>query len=91
IRRLNQGKLVRPYARGIDRIKHVYGQLPFEYTIASRSTDVMVMALQCLKHKPFGFQPIFPAPPADSTAQVLAQWNAVYDALMRLLVLCSKV
>ncbi|GJY08312.1 hypothetical protein Tco_0375366 [Tanacetum coccineum] len=35
-------------------------------------------------------QPIFPAPPADSTAQVLAQWNAVYDALMRLLVLCSK-
>ncbi|GKA48331.1 hypothetical protein Tco_0741289, partial [Tanacetum coccineum] len=35
-------KLVRPYARGIDRIKHAYRQLPFEYTIASRSTDVMV-------------------------------------------------
>ncbi|GJS47733.1 hypothetical protein Tco_0597854 [Tanacetum coccineum] len=27
-----------------------------------------------------GEQPISPAPPADSTAQVLAQWNAVYDA-----------
>ncbi|GKA25074.1 retrotransposon protein, putative, ty1-copia subclass [Tanacetum coccineum] len=40
-------------------------QLPFEYTIASRSTDVMV--------------PISPAPPIDSTAQVLTQWNAVYD------------
>ncbi|GJT08387.1 hypothetical protein Tco_0842849 [Tanacetum coccineum] len=25
-------------------------------------------------------QPISPAPPADSTAQVLAQWNTVYDA-----------
>ncbi|GJX58044.1 hypothetical protein Tco_0289434 [Tanacetum coccineum] len=25
-------------------------------------------------------QPIFPAPPADSTAQVFAQWNAVFDA-----------
>ncbi|GKB88291.1 retrotransposon protein, putative, ty1-copia subclass [Tanacetum coccineum] len=25
-------------------------------------------------------QPISPAPPVDSTAQVLAQWNAVYDA-----------
>ncbi|GJT19579.1 retrotransposon protein, putative, ty1-copia subclass [Tanacetum coccineum] len=40
-------------------------QLPFEYTIASRSTDVMV--------------PISPDPPIDSTDQVLTQWNAVYD------------
>ncbi|GJS77536.1 zinc finger, CCHC-type containing protein [Tanacetum coccineum] len=31
----------------------------------------------CSKHKPFSFQPL---PAADSEAQVLAQWNAVYDA-----------
>ncbi|GJT12619.1 hypothetical protein Tco_0859661, partial [Tanacetum coccineum] len=41
-------------------------QLPFEYTITSRSTDVMV--------------PIPPAPAADSAANVMAEWNAVYDA-----------
>ncbi|GJV64864.1 hypothetical protein Tco_1475692 [Tanacetum coccineum] len=41
-------------------------QLPFEYTIASISTDVMV--------------PLPAAPAADFEAQVLAQWNAVYDA-----------
>ncbi|GJZ36122.1 ribonuclease H-like domain-containing protein [Tanacetum coccineum] len=41
-------------------------QLPFEYTIANRSTDATV--------------PIPYAPAADSTAQVLADWNAVYDA-----------
>nr|GEX98927.1 retrotransposon protein, putative, Ty1-copia subclass [Tanacetum cinerariifolium] len=41
-------------------------QLPFEYTIASRSTDVMV--------------PIPPAPIAHSAANVLAEWNAAYDA-----------
>ncbi|GJU84885.1 hypothetical protein Tco_1292431 [Tanacetum coccineum] len=47
-------------ARGIDDRR-----LPFEYTIASRSTDVMV--------------PVPPAPPANSAVQVLAEWNAVYD------------
>ncbi|GJT11976.1 retrovirus-related pol polyprotein from transposon TNT 1-94 [Tanacetum coccineum] len=41
-------------------------QLPFEYTITSRSTDVVV--------------PIPLAPAADSAANVLAEWNAVYDA-----------
>ncbi|GJR27467.1 retrotransposon protein, putative, ty1-copia subclass [Tanacetum coccineum] len=41
-------------------------QLPFEYTIASKSTDVMV--------------PLPAAPTADSDAQVLVQYNAVYDA-----------
>ncbi|GJV98488.1 hypothetical protein Tco_1553740, partial [Tanacetum coccineum] len=41
-------------------------RLPFEYTIANRSTDVTV--------------PIPYAPAADSTAQVLVDWNAVYDA-----------
>ncbi|GKE77829.1 hypothetical protein Tco_1543949, partial [Tanacetum coccineum] len=41
-------------------------QLPFEYTITSKSTDVVV--------------PLPAAPAADSQAQVLSQWNAVYDA-----------
>ncbi|GJS17965.1 hypothetical protein Tco_0412437 [Tanacetum coccineum] len=41
-------------------------QLPFEYTITSRSTDVVV--------------PIPPAPAANSEANVLAEWNALYDA-----------
>ncbi|GJU21219.1 zinc finger, CCHC-type containing protein [Tanacetum coccineum] len=90
-------------------------QLPFEYTIASRSTDVMVMAypVQNINHSAFRSmfereklsgnnfndwfrqlklvlrvekkmyvieQPIPPAPAADSAANVLAEWNAVYDA-----------
>ncbi|GKE99824.1 hypothetical protein Tco_0023175 [Tanacetum coccineum] len=41
-------------------------QLPFEYTITSKSTDVVV--------------PLPAAPAANSQAQVLSQWNAVYDA-----------
>nr|GEW88498.1 putative retrotransposon protein [Tanacetum cinerariifolium] len=41
-------------------------QLPFEYTITSRSTDMVV--------------PIPPAPAADSATNVLAEWNALYDA-----------
>nr|GEV17460.1 hypothetical protein [Tanacetum cinerariifolium] len=41
-------------------------QLPFEYTIASRSTDVMV--------------PIPPAHAVDSATNVLAEWTVVYDA-----------
>nr|GEU38507.1 hypothetical protein [Tanacetum cinerariifolium] len=44
-------------------------QLPFEYTITSRSTDVVVVR-----------QPLPAAPAADSDAQVLAKWNALYDA-----------
>ncbi|GJX98493.1 putative RNA-directed DNA polymerase [Tanacetum coccineum] len=90
-------------------------QLPFEYTIASRSTDVMVMALpvQNINHSAFRSmfereklsgtnfndwlrrlklvlrvekkmfvieQPIPPAPAANSEANVLAEWNALYDA-----------
>nr|GFA64769.1 hypothetical protein [Tanacetum cinerariifolium] len=90
-------------------------QLPFEYTIASRSTDVMVMAnpVQNINHSAFRSmfeikklsrnnfndwfrqlklvlrvekkmhvieQPIPPAHAADSTANVLAKWNPVYDA-----------
>ncbi|GJY59379.1 hypothetical protein Tco_0459271, partial [Tanacetum coccineum] len=42
-------------------------QLPFEYTIASRSTDVMVVDVS-----------YFPC--STCRFQVLAQWNAVYDA-----------
>nr|GEY17618.1 zinc finger, CCHC-type [Tanacetum cinerariifolium] len=90
-------------------------QLSFEYTIASRSTDVMVMPLHVLninhsafrsmleREKLFGTnfndwfcslklvlrvekklvvieQPLPAAPAADFEAQILAQWNAVYDA-----------
>ncbi|GJV68778.1 hypothetical protein Tco_1484287 [Tanacetum coccineum] len=51
---------------GIALVAIINRQLPFEYTIASKSTDVMV--------------PIPPAPAADSAANVLAEWNAVYDA-----------
>ncbi|GJT63989.1 hypothetical protein Tco_1015469 [Tanacetum coccineum] len=92
---------------GIAPVAIIDRQLPFEYTIASRSTDVMVMALPVLNIKNLAFrsmferenfsgsnfndwfrslklvlrvekklfvieQPIPPAPPADSTAQVLA-------------------
>ncbi|GKC47158.1 retrovirus-related pol polyprotein from transposon TNT 1-94, partial [Tanacetum coccineum] len=90
-------------------------QLPFKYTITSRSTDVVVMALhvQSINHlalrsmfereklsrnnfndwfrqlklvlrvekKMFVIeQPIPPAPAADFAANVLAKWNAIYDA-----------
>nr|GEX73157.1 hypothetical protein [Tanacetum cinerariifolium] len=55
-------------------------QLPFEYTIASRTTDVMMMVLRVEKKPSVIKQPISPALPVDSTTQVLAQWNAVYDA-----------
>ncbi|GJV11523.1 zinc finger, CCHC-type containing protein [Tanacetum coccineum] len=89
-------------------------QLPFEYTITRRSTNV-VMALhaQNINHSAFRLmfereklsennfndwfrqlklflrvekkmyvieQPLPAAPVADSQAQVLSQWNAVYDA-----------
>ncbi|GJR34397.1 retrotransposon protein, putative, ty1-copia subclass [Tanacetum coccineum] len=90
-------------------------QLPFEYTITSRSTDVVVMALpvQNINHSAFRSmfereklsgtnfndwlrrlklvlrvekkmfvieQPIPPAPAANSEANVLAEWNALYNA-----------
>ncbi|GKA54278.1 hypothetical protein Tco_0753227 [Tanacetum coccineum] len=89
--------------------------LPFEYTITSRSTDVVVMAQpvqninhsafrsMCEREKLFGNnfndwfrqlklvlrvgkkmfvidQPLPAAPAADSDAEVLSQWNAIYDA-----------
>ncbi|GJW28062.1 putative ribonuclease H-like domain-containing protein [Tanacetum coccineum] len=51
---------------GIAPVAIIDHQLPFEYTITSRSTDVIA--------------PIPPAPTADSAENVLAEWNAVYDA-----------
>ncbi|GJV42327.1 retrotransposon protein, putative, ty1-copia subclass [Tanacetum coccineum] len=100
---------------GIAHVAIIDRQLPFEYTITSRSTEVMVMALpvQNINHLAFRSmfereklsgnnfndwfcqlklvlrvkkkiyvieQPISPAPAGDSEANVLAEWNAVYDA-----------
>ncbi|GJV40661.1 hypothetical protein Tco_1419101 [Tanacetum coccineum] len=53
-------------SQGIAPVAIIDRQLPFEYTITSISTDVVV--------------PIPPAPTADSEANVLAEWNAIYDA-----------
>ncbi|GKB55022.1 retrotransposon protein, putative, ty1-copia subclass, partial [Tanacetum coccineum] len=104
-----------PKVLGIAPLAIIDRQLPFEYTITSRSTDVVVMALpdqninySALKSmfereklsgtnfndwfhrlklvlrvekKMFVIeQPIPPAPATDSEANVLAKWNAVYDA-----------
>ncbi|GKB66002.1 retrotransposon protein, putative, ty1-copia subclass, partial [Tanacetum coccineum] len=100
---------------GIAPVAIIDRQLPFEYTITSRSTDVVVMAhpVQNINHSAFRSmfereklsgnnfndwfrqlklvlrvekkmfvieQPIPPAPAADSAANVLAEWNAIYDA-----------
>ncbi|GKB30513.1 hypothetical protein Tco_0869914 [Tanacetum coccineum] len=51
---------------GIASVAIIDCQLPSEYTITSRSTDVVV--------------PLLAAPAANSKAQVLLEWNAVYDA-----------
>ncbi|GJV32437.1 retrotransposon protein, putative, ty1-copia subclass [Tanacetum coccineum] len=100
---------------GIAPVAIIDRQLPFEYTITSRSTDVVVMALpvQNINHSAFRSmfereklsgnnfndwfrqlklvsrvekemyvieQPLPDVPTVDSEAQVLSQWNAVYDA-----------
>ncbi|GKB88070.1 hypothetical protein Tco_0960342, partial [Tanacetum coccineum] len=107
--------LIGQFNRGIAPVAIIDRQLPFEYTIASRSTGVMVMSqpVQNINHLAFrsmfereklsglNFNDWFrslklilrvekkmfvienlipPAHAADSTAQVLADWNAVYDA-----------
>ncbi|GJT82894.1 retrotransposon protein, putative, ty1-copia subclass [Tanacetum coccineum] len=104
-----------PYGLGIAPAAIIDRQLPFEYTITSRSTDVVVMAqpVQNINHSAFRSmfereklsgnnfndwfrqlklvlrvekkmfvieQPLPAAPAADSDAQVLSQWNAIYDA-----------
>ncbi|GJV92166.1 retrotransposon protein, putative, ty1-copia subclass [Tanacetum coccineum] len=100
---------------GIAPVAIIDRQSPFEYTITSRSTDVVVMALhvQNINHSAFRSmfereklsgnnfndwfrqlklvlrvekkmyvieQPLPAAPAANSEAQVLLEWNAVYDA-----------
>nr|GEX71968.1 zinc finger, CCHC-type [Tanacetum cinerariifolium] len=98
--------------KGIAPTEIIDRQLPFEYTITSRSTDVVVMAqpVQNINHSPFRSmfereklsgnnfndwlqlvlrvekkmyvieQPLPVAPAGDSEANVLAEWNAFYDA-----------
>ncbi|GJZ19901.1 hypothetical protein Tco_0556491 [Tanacetum coccineum] len=65
---------------GIAPVAIIDRQLPFEYTITSRSTDVVVLVLRVEKKMFVIEQRIPPAPAADSAANVLAKWNAVYDA-----------
>ncbi|GJW83954.1 hypothetical protein Tco_0157099 [Tanacetum coccineum] len=104
-----------PYGLGIASEAIIDRQLPFEYTITSRSTDVVVMAqpVQNINHSAFRSmfereklsgnnfndwfrqlklvlrvekkmfvieQPLPAALAVDSDAQVLSQWNAIYDA-----------
>ncbi|GJW76572.1 hypothetical protein Tco_0138254, partial [Tanacetum coccineum] len=100
---------------GIAPVAIIDRQLPFEYTITSRSTDVVVMALPVQninysafksmfereKHYVNNFnnwfrqlklvlrvekkicvieQPLPAAPDANSEANMLLEWNAIYDA-----------
>ncbi|GKD23075.1 retrotransposon protein, putative, ty1-copia subclass [Tanacetum coccineum] len=101
--------------KGIAPVAIIDRQLPFEYTITSRSTDMVGMALlvQNINHSAFKLmferekisgtnfndwfrqlklvlrvekkmfvieQPIPSAPAVDSEANVLVEWNAIYDA-----------
>ncbi|GJX87802.1 hypothetical protein Tco_0339816 [Tanacetum coccineum] len=101
-------------------------QLPFEYTITSRSTDVVVMAqpVQNINHSAFRSmfereklsgnnfndwfrqlklvlrvekkmfvieQPLPAAPAANSVANVLVEWNAIYDAYNEVVCLILEV
>ncbi|GKB36453.1 putative reverse transcriptase domain-containing protein, partial [Tanacetum coccineum] len=65
---------------GIASVAIIDRQLTFEYTIASRSTDVMVLVLRVEKKLSVIEQPISPAPAAGSTYQEFVDWNAIYDA-----------
>ncbi|GJR34443.1 retrotransposon protein, putative, ty1-copia subclass [Tanacetum coccineum] len=100
---------------GIVPVAIIDRQLPFEYTITSRSTDVVLMThpVQNINHSAFRSmfereklsgnnfndwfrqlklvlrvekkmfvieQPLPAAPAANSEAQVLLEWNAIYDA-----------
>ncbi|GJX95802.1 hypothetical protein Tco_0351600, partial [Tanacetum coccineum] len=65
---------------GISPVAIIDRQLPFEYTIASRSTDVIVLVLRVEKKLFVIKQPIPPAPATDSTDQAFVDWNAIYDA-----------
>ncbi|GJX13403.1 retrotransposon protein, putative, ty1-copia subclass [Tanacetum coccineum] len=65
---------------GIALVEIIDRQLPFEYTIASRSTNVMVLVLRVEKKLSINEQPISHALTGDSAANVLAEWNTVFDA-----------
>ncbi|GJX88459.1 retrotransposon protein, putative, ty1-copia subclass [Tanacetum coccineum] len=113
-------------AKGIASVTIIDRQLSFEYTITSRSTDVVVMAhqpVQNINHSAFRSmfereklsgnnfndwfrqlklvlrvekkmfvieQPLPAAPTANSNAQVLLEWNAVYDAYNELKAMFEK-
>ncbi|GJX39291.1 hypothetical protein Tco_0252594 [Tanacetum coccineum] len=74
--------------KGIAPVAIIDRQLPFEYTIASRSTDVMVIVLRVDKKRSVIEQHISLAPPADS--KYLWSGMRFMMLIMRLLVLCSK-
>ncbi|GJX90706.1 retrotransposon protein, putative, ty1-copia subclass [Tanacetum coccineum] len=86
---------------GIAPVAIIDRQLPFEYTITSRSTDVVVVDVEREKLSGNNFndrfrqlklvlrvekkmyvieQPLPAAPAANSEANVLLEWNAIYDA-----------
>ncbi|GJW40384.1 hypothetical protein Tco_0066229 [Tanacetum coccineum] len=65
---------------GITLVAIIDHQLPFEYTIASRSTDVVVLVLRVEKKQSVIEQPIPPAPAAGSTYLAFVEWNAIYDS-----------
>nr|GEV51858.1 helitron helicase-like domain-containing protein [Tanacetum cinerariifolium] len=113
----NQQELIFVYGHGgtgIAPVAIIDRQLPFEYTITRRSTDMVVMthSIQNINHSDFRSmfereklsgnhfnywfhqlmlvlrvekkmfvieQPIPPTPAADSEANVLVEWNALYD------------
>ncbi|GJX23479.1 hypothetical protein Tco_0227924 [Tanacetum coccineum] len=62
--------------KGIAPVAIIDHQLPFEYTIASRSTDVMVV----LRAEKKLFVIEQPAHAAGSTDQAFVDWNVIYDA-----------
>ncbi|GKD58273.1 retrotransposon protein, putative, ty1-copia subclass [Tanacetum coccineum] len=74
--------------KGIASVAIIDRQLPFEYTIASRSTDMMVIVLRVDKKWSIIKQPIPLAPPADS--KYLRSGMRFMMLIMRLLVLGSK-
>nr|GEV43879.1 hypothetical protein [Tanacetum cinerariifolium] len=61
-----KGKVTDDGSSGIAPMAIIDRQLPFEYTITNRSTDAAV--------------PLPVAPAANSATNVLAEWNAIYDA-----------
>ncbi|GJT02148.1 hypothetical protein Tco_0823317 [Tanacetum coccineum] len=68
--------------RGIAPVAIIDRQLPFEYTIASRSTGVMVMALPILNITHSAFRSMFEKLSGSNFNDLFRSpkmWNAVYD------------